>query len=59
MVPGVVEGEVSGGKKGFFASLNRNRDGVGLFHWWGLIYMLSCLSFLKISVLRLLSSFLK
>lgn len=25
---------VSGGKK-VFSSLNRNRDGVGLFHWWG------------------------
>lgn len=29
---------VSGGwkkKRFFFSSLNRNRDGVGLFHWWG------------------------
>lgn len=24
-----------GEKEGFFSSLNRNRDGVGLFHWWG------------------------
>lgn len=32
--PGQWRASGVGGKK-VFASLNRNRDGVGLFHWWG------------------------
>lgn len=24
-----------GGERDFFSSLNGNRDGVELFHWWG------------------------
>lgn len=33
----VVQGPRSGfgGEKKFFSSLNGNRDGVELFHWWG------------------------
>lgn len=54
----MVQGPRSGfgGEKRFFSSLNGNRDGVELFHWWGYYSMLSCLSFEDFCI-RLLSSF--